>query len=61
MNPVKGEVVMGQQRKIKQLRRELKQIMRKNQRTEAIYFPEEYEVSLVVTEEPVPDKDKIIE
>jgi hypothetical protein len=46
---------------IKQLRREMKHIRRKNQRTEALYFPEEYEVFRVVAEEHVPDKCQINE
>ena len=39
----------------------MKHIRRKNQRTEALYFPEEYEVFRVVDEEPVPDKCQINE
>ena len=39
----------------------MKHIKRKNQRTKAIYFPEEYEVFRVVAKEPVLDKCQINE
>jgi hypothetical protein len=44
LHPVKSEVVMGQQRRIKQLRRELKHIRRKNQQEELLYFVDKYDV-----------------
>jgi hypothetical protein len=48
---------MGHQRRIKQLRRELKQMRRKNQQEE-IYFAGKYKVSSAVAEEPIPDGDQ---
>jgi len=50
---------MGQQRRIKQFRRELRQFRRKNQRAEEVYFPAEYEVFPVVTEEQIHDEENI--
>ena len=44
MNLVEGEVVMGYQRRLKQFRRELRQVRRKNQRIEAVHFPNQYDV-----------------
>jgi hypothetical protein len=48
---------MGQQRRIKQLRRELKHMWRKNQQEE-IYFAGKYKVSSAVAEELIPDGDQ---
>jgi hypothetical protein len=48
---------MGHQRRIKQLRRELKHMWRKNQQEE-IYFAGKYKVSSAVVEELIPDGDQ---
>ena len=47
---------MGQQKRLKQLQRELKQMRRKNQQEE-IYFAGKYKVSLAIAEELIPDGD----
>jgi hypothetical protein len=57
MNPVEGEVVMGYQRRLKQFRRELRQVGRKNQRAEAVHFPDQYDVFPAV--EPVFDEQNV--
>ena len=51
MNRVESEVVMGQQRRIKQLQREMKQMRRKNQQAESLYFADKYDV--LPAEEPI--------
>ena len=51
------KIVMGKQRRIKQLRRELKHMWRKNRREE-IYFAGKYKVSSAVAEEHIPDGDQ---
>jgi hypothetical protein len=51
---IKGECSMGQQRRLKQRRRELKQMGGKNQRAEAVHFPDQYDVFPAV--EPVFDE-----
>ena len=48
---------MGQQRRLKQLQRELKHMWRKNQQEE-IYFVGKYKVSLPIAEELIPDGDQ---
>jgi hypothetical protein len=50
------KIVMCKKRRIKQLRRELKHMWRKNRREE-IYFAGKYKVSSTVAEEHIPDGD----
>ena len=49
---------MGQQRRIKQLWRKLRQVERKIQRAKEIYFAGKYKMSSAVAKELIPDGDK---
>ena len=44
---------MGKQRKVRQLQTEMKQMRRKNQHEESLYFVDQYDVFLVADEEPM--------
>jgi hypothetical protein len=58
---IKGECNMGQQRRIKQFQRGLKQLRRKNEKAGATYFPDEYEVFVPIPENHNEKVDQINE